>query len=381
MSFFRLLTATPLLGLAITSFAQQNSFDVQLSLKKLDCATSKAEVQVQVRAKEGQSFDMGDANYRFEYNPLSIKNPQIVSQENFSNQAAQRNVNYGTQTLQGSRELADKGIVSLNTFYTGSNAGTQKVGSTWLSVATIGFDIANMRQPISLTWHDDKTFPISGMSQVEVTEKNDVSFEYALKTVNANGFFGNLMIAPTSYCKSSAPSVLAAPIHVQKNKAIDVNYPINDADENDAHTATVISVGYGQATPSVKDRKLSLNYTPTKDFVGQDEVVLEVKDRMGNADQVKIRVTVKENALVVYNGFSPNNDGKNDYLTIEGIEKYPNSTLSIYDMYGKELYRTTGYKNDWDGKTNEKMLPDGTFYYVIQNVDEETYTGYIQIVH
>jgi gliding motility-associated-like protein len=381
MKFLRLLPALSLVGLSTNSFAQQGSFDVQLSLKKMDCATAKAEVQVQVRAKEGQEFDMGDANYRFEYDARSLKSPKILSQDNFSNQATKRDLNYGTHNLQGSRELADKGIVSLNTFFTGSNAGSQKVPTEWTSVSTLSFDVVDFKMPIELKWHDDKTFPVSGMNQVQVTEKTEASFEYDLKAVNASGNFSNLTINPAVYCKNAAPTVAATPMSARKNQAIEASFPIYDSDVNDDFTPTVVSVGHGSLTPSVKDRKLVISYMPEKDFIGQDEATLTLKDKYGNLERIALKIMVKENGLIVYNGFSPNNDGKNDYFTIDGIEKFPNNTLSIFGVRGQELYHAKGYKNTWDGKTEGKLLVDGTYFYSIDDGEGQTYSGYVQIVH
>jgi gliding motility-associated-like protein len=381
MKFYRLLPALSLVGLSANVFAQQGSFDVQLSLKKMDCATAKAEVQVQVRSKEGQDFDMGDANYRFEYDASLVKNPKIVSQDNFSNQAAKRDLNYGLHNLQGSREVANKGIVSLNTFFSGSNAGSQKVSAEWMPVSTLSFDVTDFKTPIELKWHDDKTFPISGMNQVKVTEKTDASFEYDLTAVKPSGNFNNLSINPAAHCRNSSPAVAAAPMSVRKNELLEATFPIYDADEIDDFTPTIISVGHGQLTPSVIDRKLKLSYMPEKDFMGQDEAVVAIKDRYGNTERVAFRIMVKENALKVFNGFSPNNDGKNDFFTIDGIEKLADNTVSIYDFHGKELYKTKAYKNTWDGKSDGKLLLDGTYFYVIDDGEGQTYSGYVQIVH
>ena len=78
-----LLVLLSLLGLGTAR--AQSSFDVRLRLKTLNCTTGKAVVQVDVRAHSGSpSFLMGDANFRFRYNPQQIANPTIVSQDNFS---------------------------------------------------------------------------------------------------------------------------------------------------------------------------------------------------------------------------------------------------------------------------------------------------------
>ena len=130
MHFLKQFSLLTLFTTAATSaiFGQKGSFDLRLSLNSVDCKTGKALVSVQVKASDdAQIFQMGDANYRFEYNPSQLRNPSILRQENFSNQAVQVDRNYGLQNLQGSREIANQGIVSLNAFYTGSNAGAKLV--------------------------------------------------------------------------------------------------------------------------------------------------------------------------------------------------------------------------------------------------------------
>ena len=145
-------------------------------------------------------------------------------------------------------------------------------------------------------------------------------------------------------------------------------------------SATSFAQQSAVAPPSVKDRTLLLAYMPEKDFKGQDQALVLLTDKYGNNEKVAVKIVVKDNALLVYNGFSPNNDGKNDYFTIEGIEKLADNTVSIYDNRGKELYQKKGYQNDWDGKTEGKMLMNGTYYYVIDDGEGQTYTGYVQLV-
>lgn len=50
------------------------------------------------------------------------------------------------------------------------------------------------------------------------------------------------------------------------------------------------------------------------------------------------------------------------------MEDYPNSKVDIYNRYGQLVYHSDGYVNGrgWDGTTNGKPLPIGTYYYVIQ---------------
>ncbi len=93
-------------------------------------------------------------------------------------------------------------------------------------------------------------------------------------------------------------------------------------------------------------------------------------------------VVVCPDSLLVYNGISPNGDGKNDVWLIEGLQNYPNHTVSVLNRWGNEVLKTTNYQNNWDGKWDGKDLPDGTYFYWIRNdkTGEILKTGYLQIL-
>ncbi|WP_111685584.1 T9SS type B sorting domain-containing protein [Winogradskyella tangerina] len=78
----------------------------------------------------------------------------------------------------------------------------------------------------------------------------------------------------------------------------------------------------------------------------------------------------------IFNGFTPNNDGINDFFRLEGIDCYPNNTLSIYNRWGVLVFETSGYdniSNVFRGESDDRItitadskLPTGTYYYVLQ---------------
>jgi hypothetical protein len=37
----------------------------------------------------------------------------------------------------------------------------------------------------------------------------------------------------------------------------------------------------------------------------------------------------------------------------------------VFDRYGKQVYVSLGYSRSWNGKSNGKELPTGTYYYII----------------
>lgn len=81
--------------------------------------------------------------------------------------------------------------------------------------------------------------------------------------------------------------------------------------------------------------------------------------------------------------FTPNDDQANDFWLIEGIEEYPDCTLSIFDGKGMRVYEAQGSVlagNPWNGRGTNGPVPDGTYYYVIGCPDGGKKTGSVLIV-
>lgn len=96
------------------------------------------------------------------------------------------------------------------------------------------------------------------------------------------------------------------------------------------------------------------------------------------------KITVKQE-ITIPNTFSPNNDGANDTWEILGIEKYPNCLVQVFNRWGQEVFKTTGYSLNkrWDGTNKGKPLASSSYFYVIDlRVDEfpEPFKGYVSII-
>jgi gliding motility-associated-like protein len=80
-------------------------------------------------------------------------------------------------------------------------------------------------------------------------------------------------------------------------------------------------------------------------------------------------------------GYSPNDDGKNDLFVVHGIEAYPDNVLTIYNRWGTIVYSKTGYLNEWDGKSNNgTLLPDATYFAILEvNKGEIVLRGYVEL--
>jgi len=98
-------------------------------------------------------------------------------------------------------------------------------------------------------------------------------------------------------------------------------------------------------------------------------------------DTATVTIEVLCDDISVFNGFSPNNDGVNETLVIQGIDNFSNNTVSIFNRWGNRVFFQEGYTNSegWQGTFDGKDLPDGTYFYIIEDGEGGKFTGWLQI--
>lgn len=107
---------------------------------------------------------------------------------------------------------------------------------------------------------------------------------------------------------------------------------------------------------------------------------LTVTGRGGCAASDKVFVKLLK-APKIPNTFTPNNDGINDFWTIEYLDTYPNNRVQVFTRTGQLVFESRGYGKPWDGTLNGKPLPFDTYYYIVEpNNGRKPMTGYITIV-
>lgn len=68
----------------------------------------------------------------------------------------------------------------------------------------------------------------------------------------------------------------------------------------------------------------------------------------------------------VPNVFSPNGDQINDRWEIPNLADYPGCIIEVFNRYGQRVFSSVGYETPWDGRSNGKILPLATYYYIIK---------------
>ncbi len=99
-----------------------------------------------------------------------------------------------------------------------------------------------------------------------------------------------------------------------------------------------------------------------------------------NGDVITINL-IPGDKLFFYNTFTPNGDGDNDVFYIGNLEKFPDNNLKIYNRYGKLIYSATNYDNLWNGKYMGNELPNGTYFYILNDGKGTQYKGSVTIIN
>jgi len=121
--------------------------------------------------------------------------------------------------------------------------------------------------------------------------------------------------------------------------------------------------------PTVAPTEASTYYT----------IYTQSPDGCSATDSVLILVNTID-TLIINNFLSPNGDFSNDTWTVNKASLISGCPVAIYNRWGKIVWESTSYVNDWDGTNKSgEPLPEGTYFYLIKCAQEE-YKGSILLM-
>ena len=101
-------------------------------------------------------------------------------------------------------------------------------------------------------------------------------------------------------------------------------------------------------------------FDPTDKPADQDgDCIPDVQDDDANGDGYL------DDVIFVNEFFSPNGDGINDQWVILNIERFNQNHVWIYTRSGQLVLDVSNYQNDWGGTLQGQDLPEGNYYYRI----------------
>ena len=196
------------------------------------------------------------------------------------------------------------------------------------------------------------------------------------------------VVIPATPTSTVVPVAADDKVETARNTPVTINVLANDT-PNGATTPNVVTAPLNGT--AVVNPDGTIEYTPNTGFVGTDRLVYTLCNAGGCATAtVNIEVT---NKLIAYNGVSINGSDKNNHFHIAGIEAYPDNTVRIYNRWGVKVWETQSYdnvRNVFKGISNGRVtveaadkLPQGTYYYIIEYVDEnnqkQTMVGWLYL--
>ena len=204
---------------------------------------------------------------------------------------------------------------------------------------------------------------------------------------NVYGTASVVVIVPATPTSTVAPIAADDRVETSRNTPVTIDVLANDT-PNGATPTVVTAPLNGTAVVNTDG---TIEYTPRTGFKGVDTLVYELCNAGGCATAtVSIEVTHK---LIAYNGVSLNGSDKNNHFHIAGIEAYPDNTVRIYNRWGVKVFEVQSYdnvRNVFKGISEGRVtveaadkLPQGTYYYVIEYVDEnnqkQTMVGWLYL--
>jgi gliding motility-associated-like protein len=99
-------------------------------------------------------------------------------------------------------------------------------------------------------------------------------------------------------------------------------------------------------------------------------VVLTVENNLGCFDSLSEEITKLQSCFItVPNAFTPNGDGKNDFLYPLNAYTATNLEFRVFNRYGQLVFETRDWTRKWDGTINGKPQPVGAYVWTLRYTD------------
>lgn len=156
-------------------------------------------------------------------------------------------------------------------------------------------------------------------------------------------------------------------------EVIQVNNPVIDSSglDSDGNDIVVTTSNSGNFLYSL-DGNI---YNPNNTFYDIDGGLYTIYIKEQNCTDI---VTIDYIHFYVPKYFTPNGDGENDEFDLKGIEFFTNSSVSIFDRYGKLLKNSSNGPFSWNGTYLGNNLPSNDYWYVVV-VDGQKFTGHFTL--
>lgn len=102
-------------------------------------------------------------------------------------------------------------------------------------------------------------------------------------------------------------------------------------------------------------------------------VRLTITDTFGCQQTALHKVNIFSSCFIaVPNAFTPNNDGRNDFFHVLNAVKAEEFELLVYNRWGQLVFKTTNWKEGWDGNVNGQPQGSAVYVWMLRYTDRDT---------
>jgi gliding motility-associated-like protein len=232
--------------------------------------------------------------------------------------------------------------------------------------------VYNTYLPVGTPFYDDdidnRNITISGKTNgKEGGAPAGFTLSYPDSLVSAEDVHVNYHVIPAGTTARKGVDYTISPVVIPAGQH-SATIPINIINDNQFEFTEFLSL---QIDEGLGDD--SLHYP-----VGPDTaIIVSIADN----DRLFTPCPPDSNRLDIPNVFTPNGDGRNDLFVIRGLENYPNSKLSVFNLLrgGALVYRSENYSNNWDGRG----ASPGLYSYILEVKEQgrtKIYKGKLVII-
>ena len=108
-------------------------------------------------------------------------------------------------------------------------------------------------------------------------------------------------------------------------------------------------------------------FSPSTSLIatGSGTYQISVQDKCLNTQSDQVTINVEPSCVLnIPNIITPDGHGPavNEFFFIENLDRFPGSSLAVYNRWGNKIYESSDYKNDWSGSKSV----DGVYYYILK---------------
>jgi gliding motility-associated-like protein len=184
--------------------------------------------------------------------------------------------------------------------------------------------------------------------------------------VTTNG--GTVTVSNTNSCGTATATIIVTVTNLNASLSanpISGTTPLTVDFTNNSIGATTYLWDFGNGTSANTQTVSSQTYNVVGSYV---VYLLVTSGSCLDLDSLTINVLNQAGTIVIPNVFTPNGDSINDVFRVNGFNII-DFNCTIFDRWGLQMFAWEGIKNGWDGKTNDKDVPDGTYFYIINAKD------------